>query len=184
MKILNWKTGFSRCYFNFFFQPIRRCSSRSRDMTKPLDQYYSLLAHLTFYFTFFSGFRRNFLILRWLKKKKNSYFFLKRDMDNFICTHMTQLASCFWRTVQNEHGKVASFVVSKPTRQVHHLWQRNMSVQSHEIAGNMANNIFWKKRIPHGLWFTFFNFGILLYARLLWTEPKQLWGGDSGFDRS
>ena len=71
-------------------------------------------------------------------------------MDNFICTHMTQLASCFWRTVQNEHGKVASFVVSKPTRQVHHLWQRNMSVQSYEIAGNMANNIFWKKEYHTG----------------------------------
>jgi len=36
---------------------------------------------------------------------------------------------------------VASVVVSKPTGQVHHLWERNMSVQSHQIAGNMANDL-------------------------------------------
>jgi len=60
-----------------------------------------------------------------------SYFSLKRDMDDFICAHMTQSASFFWRTVQNEHGKVASVVVAKPTGQVHHFWQQNMSVRSH-----------------------------------------------------
>ena len=65
-------------------------------------------------------------------------------MDNFVCTHMTQLASFFWRTVWYEHGKVASIVVSKPTGQVHHLWERNMSLQSHQIAGNMENDFFKK----------------------------------------
>ena len=40
---------------------------------------------------------------------------------------------------------MASVVVSKPTGQVYHLWERNMSLQSHQIAGNMAN-YFIKKR--------------------------------------
>ena len=184
MKILNWKTGFSRCYFNFFFQPIRRCSSRSRDMTKPLDQYYSLRAHLTFYFTFFSGFRRNFLVLRWLKKKKKIVI---SPLNEIWITLFVPIWHS-WLHASDELSKMSTGkwqVLWSPNQQDKFITYGN-EICLYKVTRSQViwQIIYFEKKEYHtgcgSLSLTLASY----FMQLLWTEPRQLWGGDSGFDRS